>query len=79
MSRSLRIFAGFFVAAVTGIALGVLMGMSRHRLAQVADHLDRGALSAAEDLAHPAADHLARHRRGLHASSSAPSPRSSRS
>src|SRR4030095_9734290 len=25
----LRIFAGFFVAAVTGIALGLLMGMSR--------------------------------------------------
>ena len=32
----LRIFAGFLVAAVTGIALGVLMGMSRI-VARVAD------------------------------------------
>ena len=32
----LRIFAGFFIAAVTGIALGLLMGMSRI-VARVAD------------------------------------------
>jgi len=32
----LRIFAGFFIAAVTGVALGVLMGMSRV-VASVAD------------------------------------------
>jgi ABC-type nitrate/sulfonate/bicarbonate transport system permease component len=32
----LRIFAGFFIAAATGIALGLLMGMSRI-VAQVAD------------------------------------------
>ena len=88
-SRLLRIFAGFALAAVAGVALGVLMGMSRiagaHRRS-----LDRGALSAAEDLADPAADHLARHRRGLQdrdqrgdrvlsRSSSAPMPASARS
>ena len=60
----LRIFAGFLLAAVTGILLGVLMGMSRV-LARDRRRLDRRALSAAEDLADPAADHLARHRRGL--------------
>ena len=51
-SRLLRIFVGFLVAAVSGIMLGLLMGMSRivcaHRRS-----LDRRALSAAEDFAHP--------------------------
>ena len=62
----LRIFVGFLVAAVTGIAFGLLMGMSRI-FSRVTERRIVCSLSAAGGFfTDPAADHLARQRRSLY-------------
>ena len=61
-----RIFAGFFIALVVGVALGIWIATSP-RVRAVADMFIARALSAAQGHADPAADHLARHRRAVHA------------
>ena len=59
-----RIFAGFALAGVCGILVGLLMGMSR-LVARGSRRLDRGALPITKDIPHSAPDHLAWYRRSL--------------